>query len=306
MVAGQRLFGPRAATAAAFLVAIYPMAFQFEELLYSEAIATPLLLAVLVLAWTKQPTARRAALTGAVLGVAMLTRPSLGMLAAAIVVAWVALAGWRRGIGLSVVTGVVAALVIAPWTIRNHHVDGGFVPISIQDAAFYGTFNDEAAHDQHHPWAWRPVPHGYLKVLDRPTSDHEFASRLRKLGTDYVRAHPTSVLKAFYWNGINRTFDVRSPTAGQYEAPFEGPRGLVLEARRLVLPVRRAGRARGALAPPPAARPRARRARSLPRDRGRLHRRRWHPLPRAAGAADRDPRRGGVRQAGRRARITCW
>jgi thiol-disulfide isomerase/thioredoxin len=45
-----RLFGPRAATAAAFLVAIYPMAFQYEELLYSEAIATPLLLAVLVLA----------------------------------------------------------------------------------------------------------------------------------------------------------------------------------------------------------------------------------------------------------------
>jgi 4-amino-4-deoxy-L-arabinose transferase-like glycosyltransferase len=221
-VLAGRLFGPRAATAAAFLVAIYPMAFQFEELLYSEAIATPLLLAVLVLAWTKQPTARRAALTGAVLGVAMLTRPSFGMLAAAIVVAWIVLAGWRRGIGLSVVTGIVAALVIAPWTIRNHHVDGGFVPISIQDAAFYGTFNDEAAHDQHHPWAWRPVPHGYLKVLDRPTSDHEFASRLRKLGTDYVRAHPTSVFKAFYWNGINRTFDVRSPTAGQYEAPFEG------------------------------------------------------------------------------------
>jgi 4-amino-4-deoxy-L-arabinose transferase-like glycosyltransferase len=218
----RRLFGPRAATAAAFLVAVYPMAFQFEELLYSEAIATPLLLAVLVLAWTRRPTPWRAVGTGAALGIAMLTRPSFGMLGAAILVAWIALAGWRRGIGLTVVAGLVAALVIAPWTIRNHHVDGGWVPISIQDAAFYGVFNDTSANDTRHPWAWRPVPRGYEHVLTARTSDHEFAARLRKLGRDYVRKHPASVLKAFYWNGINRTFDVRTPPSAQYEAPFEG------------------------------------------------------------------------------------
>jgi MYXO-CTERM domain-containing protein len=221
-VLARRLFGPGAAIAAAFLVAIYPMAFQYEELLYSEAIATPLLLALLVLAWTRRPTAWRAAATGAVLGVAMLTRPSFGVLGAGILVAWIALAGWRRGIGLTVIAGLVAALVIAPWTIRNHHVDGGFTPISIQDAAFYGVFNDTSAHDKQHPWAWRPVPAGYLKVLEQRTSDHEFAARLRKLGRDYVRKHPTSVIKAFYWNGINRTFDVRTPPSAQYEAPFEG------------------------------------------------------------------------------------
>jgi 4-amino-4-deoxy-L-arabinose transferase-like glycosyltransferase len=218
----RRLFGPRAGIAAAFLVAVYPMAFQFEELLYSEAIATPLLLCVLLLAWTRAPTPRRAVLTGAVLGLAMLTRPSFGMLGAAILVAWIALAGWRRGVGLTVVAGLVAALVIAPWTIRNHHVDGGFTPISIQDAALYGVFNDEAAHDKEHPWAWRPVPHGDLSILRVRTSDHEFGARLRKLGRDYISDHPSSVIKAFYWNGINRTFDVRTPPSAQYEAPFEG------------------------------------------------------------------------------------
>jgi MYXO-CTERM domain-containing protein len=159
---------------------------------------------------------------GAVLGVAILTRPSFGVLGAAILVAWIAMLGWRRGIGLSVVAGVVAALVIAPWTIRNHHVDGGFVPISIQDAALYGVFNDEAANDQQHPWAWRPVPHGDLSILRQRTSDHEFAARLRKLARDYISDHPSSVIKAFYWNGINRTFDVRTPPSAQYEAPFEG------------------------------------------------------------------------------------
>lgn len=221
-VLARRLFGPRAGIAAAFAVAVYPMAFQFEELLYSEAIATPILLTVLVLAWTRAPTPRRAALTGVALGLAMLTRPSLGTLGVAILAAWVAAAGWRRGIGLTVVAGLVAALVIAPWTIRNHHVDGGFVPISVQDAALYGVFNDEAAHDHAHPWAWRPVPRGYLPILRRPTSDHGFRSRLRKLATDYISAHPSSVVKALWWNGINRTFDVRTPPSAQYEAPFEG------------------------------------------------------------------------------------
>lgn len=218
----DRLFGPRAAVAAAFLVAIYPMAFQYEELLYSEAIAAPLLLAVLLLAWTRRPGARRAALTGAVLGLAMLTRPSLGTLGAAIVVAWIAMAGWRRGIGLTIAAGLAAALVIAPWTIRNHHVDGGFVPISIQDAALYGTFNDEAAHDSRFPWAWRPIPRGYERIFRQRTSDHEFAARLRNRARHYIARHPASLLKAFYWNGINRTFDVRTPPSAQYEVPFEG------------------------------------------------------------------------------------
>jgi len=218
----RRLFGPRAGVAAAFLVAVYPMAFQFEELLYSEAIATPLLLAVLLLAWTRTPTPRRVALTGVALGAAMLTRPSLGTLGAAILVAWVAAAGWRRGIALSAVAGLVAALVIAPWTIRNHHVDGGFVPISIQDAALYGVFNDEAAHDHQHPWAWRAVPSDYKEALSKPASDHVFATRLRGLARHYISAHPSSVLKAFYWNGVVRTFDVRTPQSAQYEAPFEG------------------------------------------------------------------------------------
>jgi 4-amino-4-deoxy-L-arabinose transferase-like glycosyltransferase len=218
----RRLFGPRAGIAAAFLVAAYPMGFQFEELLYSEAIATPLLLCVLVLAWTRAPTPRRAALTGAALGAALLTRPSLGTLGAAILVAWVAAAGWRRGIALSALAALTAALVVAPWTIRNHHVDGGFVAISIQDAALYGTFNDDAAHDARHPWAWRPVPRAARAVLSEPAPDHVFAARLRTLARSYIADHPAAVAKAFYWNGINRTFDVRTPPSAQYEVPFEG------------------------------------------------------------------------------------
>jgi hypothetical protein len=101
-------------------------------------------------------------------------------------------------------------------------VDGGFVPISVQDAALYGVFNDEAAHDREHPWEWRALPRGYAPILSQPTSDHAFAARLRGLARDYIADHPSSVIKAFYWNGLVRTFDLRTPLAAQYEAPFEG------------------------------------------------------------------------------------
>jgi hypothetical protein len=137
-------------------------------------------------------------------------------------VAWIVARGWRRGALLSLVSVTCMALVVLPWTLRNHHVTGAWVPISLQDAALYGVFNDQAANDHQHPWAWRPVPRGYAHLMSQRMSDHEFASRLRHRAFDYIGDHPTSVVKAFYWNGINRTFDVRTPPSGQYEAPFEG------------------------------------------------------------------------------------
>jgi 4-amino-4-deoxy-L-arabinose transferase-like glycosyltransferase len=221
-VLAGRLFGPRAAGIAAFAVAVYPLAFQYEELLFSESFATPLTLALLVLALTRPPTPRRAAACGAVLALAMLTRPSLVSLGAGLLVAWIAAVGWRRGIALTALAGGVAALCIAPWTLRNHHVDGGFVPISIQDAALYGTFNDDAAHDKAHPWQWRAIPHGYESLMREPVPDHVFGARLRSRARQYIADHPSSVLKAFYWNGINRTLDVRLPWHGQDEVRFDG------------------------------------------------------------------------------------
>src|ERR1019366_8658644 len=44
----RRLFGVRVASVAAYLVALYPLAWQYEELLYSESLATPLTLAILI------------------------------------------------------------------------------------------------------------------------------------------------------------------------------------------------------------------------------------------------------------------
>jgi MYXO-CTERM domain-containing protein len=118
----------------------------------------------------------------------------------------------------------VALAVVAPWTIRNHHVLGGFVPISLQDAAAYGVFNDDSANDKERPWQWRPLPRRDVALFARnhPRSDVSLRKELIKRARTYVEDHPSSVPKAFFWNGIVRTWDLRSPSDALLEVPFEG------------------------------------------------------------------------------------
>lgn len=221
---GRRLVGPRAGLAAAFIVAVYPFAFQYEGLLYSEALATPLSVLLLLCFLRVSPTARRAALTGLLLGVLLLVRSSSLLFIPGITAAWLIAAGPRRGVALTGITLAVAALAIAPWTIRNHHVTGAWVPLSMQDAAAYGVFNADAARDPVSPWAWRPVPARDRALFSRahPRSDAALRAELIRRARVYVSDHPAAVLGAFFWNGLSRLWDIRRPARALDEVHFEG------------------------------------------------------------------------------------
>jgi 4-amino-4-deoxy-L-arabinose transferase-like glycosyltransferase len=223
-VLARRLFGPRVATAAAFVVALYPLAFQYEELLYSESLATPLTLAVLIVIFGGPPTRRRAIVCGVLLGVSLLVRSSNVFLLAGVLVAWGIAAGWRRGIGLTALATLVMVLVVAPWTVRNEVVEHGFVPVAIDEAALYGTFNAQSAHDPVWPYAWRPVPTGYADLFNpkHPISDIRLHAKLIHRALTYIGAHPTSLLGAFFWNGLSRLWDIRRRARSLAEVPFEG------------------------------------------------------------------------------------
>jgi hypothetical protein len=84
-----------------------------------------------------------------------LIRPSTEFLVLGALAAWWVAAGRRSGIGLTALGVVIVVLIIAPWTVRNAIVLHGFVPISLQDTALYGTFNATSAHDPVFPYAWR-------------------------------------------------------------------------------------------------------------------------------------------------------
>lgn len=223
----RRLFGVGAGIGAAAIIAVYPNAWQFDVRLYSEALADPLTILVLLLCLGLAAVSlRRAAGVGAVLGVLMLIRPSSIFLLAGIAVSWWAAAGWRRGSGRLAVTVGVMLLVIAPWSIRNATLsDSHWVPISVQTAAGYGVFNDDAANDSVHPYAWRPLDRRDLDLLGqgaRPRSDGALYSALNSRVTSYIRKHPASVPKALFWNGITRLWDLQSPGQVLDEVRFGG------------------------------------------------------------------------------------
>lgn len=222
----RRLFDARVAAIAAFAAAAYPFIWHTETRFFSEALAVPLFLGVMVLLLDRpEASYRRAAAAGALAGLTMLTRPATAWLLLGAAAA-LALAGSdrRRGLVAAAICVTVAALTVAPWTARNHRVTGSFVPISVQDAALYGVFNDDSASDPKYPWAWRPVTRRDIGLFDRarPLPLPELRSRLRENAFDYIAEHPSSVPKAFFWNGLSRLWDIRRPARTLIEPPFEG------------------------------------------------------------------------------------
>src|SRR2546430_5252915 len=223
---GLRLFSPRVALAAAWIFAVYPNAWQWEVGIFSESIATPLTVAFLIAVLPEVPvTWRRAGVTGVLLGANLLVRPTSILLIPCVAVAWLMRMRIRAGSLRFAVVLAVAVLCVAPWTIRNYNVSGGFIPISLQDGSAYGTFNTESANDPVRPYAWRvsprPLRH-FLTSVAPHMSDVALRSRLQHLASDYIRAHPASILEAFYWNGLVRTWDIRRPARILDQGPFEG------------------------------------------------------------------------------------
>jgi 4-amino-4-deoxy-L-arabinose transferase-like glycosyltransferase len=239
----RRLFGARVAAVAAFVVALYPLAWQFEQLMYPEALATPLTVAVLIAMLTRPPTPRRAAALGVLLGLATLVRPTSPFLLLGALVAWCLSVGWRRGVTLTALAAVIAALVVAPWTVRNAVVMHGFVPVSLQDEALYGTFNAVSAHDPVFPYAWRRITPSVQDLFDprHPLPDMTLRKKLIHRALTYISDHPGSVPAAFFWNGLSRLWDIRHRSRSLEEVRFEGRTRIVtnlgLDAYLLLFPL---------------------------------------------------------------------
>jgi 4-amino-4-deoxy-L-arabinose transferase-like glycosyltransferase len=114
---------------------------------------------------------RRLVAAGVLCGLAFLTRSNAPALLIPLMLA-VAGAGerpLRARIGRAAALAGIAALVVAPWTIRNAVEVDGFVPVSTEaGSALAGTFNDRTRDDSRWPGAWRPPAR--LQQL-RPTLD---------------------------------------------------------------------------------------------------------------------------------------
>jgi 4-amino-4-deoxy-L-arabinose transferase-like glycosyltransferase len=141
-----RLAGARAAKVAAALAAVYPPLVWIAAYAWSEALFWPMGLAV---AWLFNPAAQpdrprgwqAAALCGAAAGIATLIRPAM--------IVFVGLAGvwllWRRLPRRAAALAAGAAIVIAPWTVRNVVHDGRFVLVATEGGVTFWTGNHPLA-----------------------------------------------------------------------------------------------------------------------------------------------------------------
>jgi 4-amino-4-deoxy-L-arabinose transferase-like glycosyltransferase len=129
---GRRVFGVWEGLAAAALTALYPYMLYQNLTVNDTAIFTCLLVLAVWLAYRAGDAAsmRWAATTGAVLGLAALTKSLALLLVPLWGLWWMRRLGWRRGLRAAAVTTLAAALVIAPWVARNTALHGRFVFIS--------------------------------------------------------------------------------------------------------------------------------------------------------------------------------
>jgi 4-amino-4-deoxy-L-arabinose transferase-like glycosyltransferase len=144
---GTRLSGPRAGRLAALLLTLWPAHVLVTGLALSEALSLFLYL-LLYACWLRllDGGARWILAVGAVGAASAFVRPTLLPLPLLLLVFGLFLRPLRaRHVTRAVLAGVVMAALIAPWTIRNQRVLGGFAPISTNGGDVFYRANNPSA-----------------------------------------------------------------------------------------------------------------------------------------------------------------
>jgi 4-amino-4-deoxy-L-arabinose transferase-like glycosyltransferase len=200
---GRRVGGERAGLAAAALGAVYPVFVALDGSVRSESLYAPLVAFALLAAYRlrDRPSVRRAAVLGAVVGLAALTRSEAVLL---LVLAPVAAPAGR---GRALIAAVLACvLVLSPWLIRNWATFGE-PALSTNVGALVSGSNCPAAYysDLIGTWACFPQLHATRRL-----NEVQLASRLDRIGLRYARRH-SARLPAVMAVRLLRTWGFWSP-----------------------------------------------------------------------------------------------
>ena len=229
-VIAAQLFGRRVGLIALALAAIHPTLMLFGSSLQLEPLLMTLALASVATALHVRTRPQRVyvwlVLAGVLAGLTLLTR-ELGV-AVLLPVLWLVWDGRRRwsrqALLAPVLVGVVAVLVVLPWTIRNEAQLHAFVPISTSSGyTLAGTYNQTAYASKGEQAFWIvPLedPH-LLQVLTRRAHPTEVQvdRDLRHESIVFARHHLGYMPKVWFWNGV-RLFDLKGPADALFVARF--------------------------------------------------------------------------------------
>lgn len=222
------LLGRTVALVAGVIAAVFPPLVMASTSLMSESVALPLEMAAVLAVVLHRRTGhlRYALASGALLGLLVLTRPSLAIL----VVPLVALTlRWRpsgRQLAAAGLVVLAGTLVVMPWLIRDRVVMGSWVPVTTQSGyVLSGTYNATSANDPNLRAAWRPA--NFDPSMDAILTSHPHAGEvktdalLESAAVHYIEHHPTYVATVAVQNTL-RLFDLerlaqtRAATTSEY------------------------------------------------------------------------------------------
>ena len=184
--------------------------------LVSEALFVPIVLAATaaaIEARRAERPVRWVVATGVLVGAAALTRTNglILVLPFSLAVAPVR-SRWRlRAVPPQAAVAVIAAVVIAPWTVRNGIVFHRFIPLSTEIGyTLAGTYDQASRSDHHWPTVWKESEHGasleYGEILFEAEihrwNEPTYGDHLLTAATADLTSHPAYVLKVGLWNSL--------------------------------------------------------------------------------------------------------
>lgn len=209
---GRRLAGDRAGLLAAGLAAVYPILVTADGALMSETLYGLLIALTLLCAYRlyEAPSAGRAVLFGAVIGLAALTRGEAVLL---LVLLLVPLLHRPQGIRVALVSLLAFAAVLTPWTIRNENAFGRFVPISNDTGGVIGGANCGATYAGSFLGSW-----SFFCNHNSPGNEAQRSAHDQSVGIQYALHHlrrwPAVIAARIerLW-GLRGPFDINSGRA---------------------------------------------------------------------------------------------
>lgn len=212
-LAGPAL-GSMAGIAAAVAAAANPNLWMNDAVVMSESISTVLIAALLwaAIGLRRSPTLLRAGLVGALCGLTILARAEIGLFLPLLIVPAIALARdlpWRDRILRSALACLMAALVVAPWTLWNLAEFEDPVLISANDGTTLLGANCPRTYDTHTVGSWSlqcVVDFNRSEgVAERGLDASEVSALQRDAAVEYIRDHPGRLPKVVYAR-LGRTF----------------------------------------------------------------------------------------------------
>ena len=190
----RRFAGRWAGRLAAAAFAFFPALILYTNASLPDLLSTLLVLAALVLAFPKDREALkrgRLIALGAIVGIALLTAPRLGLVVPAIAVSWLAWVSWRDALRSTALVAGVAVAVVLPWTVRTFIQLDAPVLIATNDGANLWVGNNEHATGTWMSWTGAPDDSwGY------PAGNEvDESNRLRNEAVRYALSHPWKTAK---------------------------------------------------------------------------------------------------------------